>query len=61
VYLWNWSPPAKALNTAGLVGLVLLAPLPTAPALFAFAVLVEKTVSLVTVSRLPTPSVATGP
>jgi phosphatidylglycerophosphate synthase len=54
VYLWNWSPPAKALNTGGLVGLVLLAPLPAGPAVFAFAVLVVKIVSLVTVSRLPT-------
>ncbi|GAA1664762.1 hypothetical protein GCM10009830_07880 [Glycomyces endophyticus] len=52
VYRWNWSPPAKALNTSGLVVLVLLAPHPVWPALFAGAVTVVKVVSLVAVGRL---------
>jgi phosphatidylglycerophosphate synthase len=52
VYRWNWSPPAKALNTAGVVGLILLAPSPVWPAVFAALVAVTKGVSLWTVARL---------
>ncbi|GAA2260806.1 hypothetical protein GCM10009853_012350 [Glycomyces scopariae] len=52
VYRWNWSPPAKALNTSGLVVLVLLSPTPLWPALFAGAAMVVKVASLVAVGRL---------
>ncbi|WP_239127581.1 CDP-alcohol phosphatidyltransferase family protein [Asanoa siamensis] len=52
VYLWNWSPPAKAVNTSALVVLVLLAPSPLYPLALALAVTAVKVISLVTVSRL---------
>ncbi|WP_322633214.1 CDP-alcohol phosphatidyltransferase family protein [Glycomyces albidus] len=52
VYRWNWSPPAKALNTGGLVVLVLVSPTPLWPALFAVAVAAVKVASLVAVGRL---------
>lgn len=54
VYRWNWSPPAKALNTAALVVLVLVSPSPLWPAGFALAIVAVKTVSLVVVARLLT-------
>jgi CDP-diacylglycerol--glycerol-3-phosphate 3-phosphatidyltransferase len=54
VYRWNWSPPAKAVNTAGLVGLVLLTPSPVWPTVFAALLLVHKSLSLWTVAHLPT-------
>lgn len=53
VYRWNWSPPAKALNTGGAVALIVLGPNPLWPALFALAVQVVKSVSLGGVYRLP--------
>jgi len=53
VWLWNWSPPAKAVNTSALVILVLFAPSPLYPLALALAVAVVKVVSLLTVSRLP--------
>jgi CDP-diacylglycerol--glycerol-3-phosphate 3-phosphatidyltransferase len=52
VYRWNWSPPAKAVNTAALVGLVLLAPSPWYPLALALAVLAVKVASSVVVERL---------
>ncbi|MCH7229575.1 CDP-alcohol phosphatidyltransferase family protein [Glycomyces sp. L485] len=52
VHRWNWSPPAKALNTGGLVVLVLLSPSPLWPAAFALAVACVKAASLVVVGRL---------
>jgi len=52
VYRWNWSPPAKAINTGGLVVLVLIAPSPVWPTAFALAVVLVKALSLGTVSRL---------
>jgi CDP-diacylglycerol--glycerol-3-phosphate 3-phosphatidyltransferase len=54
VYRWNWSPPAKALNSAGVVVLVIVAPSPLWPTALAVVVTIVKVVSLVTVSRLPT-------
>lgn len=57
VWRWNWSPPAKAVNTSALVVLVLFAPSPLYPLALALAVATVKVVSLVTVSRLPS---ATG-
>lgn len=51
VYRWNWSPPAKALNTAGVVGLLLLGPVWAAVA-FAGLVTVIKGISLHTVANL---------
>lgn len=52
VYRWNWSPPAKALNTGALVVLVLVAPSPLWPTAFTLAVTVVKVVSLIAVARL---------
>lgn len=52
VYRWNWWPPAKALNTGGVVVLVLFAPSPLWPAGFALAVAVVKAGSLAAVGRL---------
>jgi CDP-diacylglycerol--glycerol-3-phosphate 3-phosphatidyltransferase len=54
VYRWNWSPPAKAVNTAGLVGLVLVTPSPVWPTVFAALIAVHKGLSLWTVAHLPT-------
>jgi CDP-diacylglycerol--glycerol-3-phosphate 3-phosphatidyltransferase len=58
VYRWNWSPPAKAVNTSALVILVLFAPSPLYPLALALAVAVVKALSLLTVSRLPAPALA---
>ena len=52
VYWWNWSPPAKALNTAAVVVLALFAPTVVAVA-FALGVAAVKVVSLIYVARLP--------
>ncbi|MEU7614091.1 CDP-alcohol phosphatidyltransferase family protein [Micromonospora sp. NPDC049204] len=52
VYLWNWSPPAKALNTAAVVLLAIFAPMPVAVT-FALAVAAVKIVSLVCAAKLP--------
>ncbi|MBL7253910.1 CDP-alcohol phosphatidyltransferase family protein [Actinoplanes sp. LDG1-01] len=52
IYRWNWSPPAKALNTAAVVGLALWAPVAVAVT-FAVAVASVKIVSLVAAARLP--------
>ncbi|HEX2145742.1 MAG TPA: CDP-alcohol phosphatidyltransferase family protein [Glycomyces sp.] len=52
VYQWNWSPPAKALNTGGLVVLVLVSPSPLWPAALGLAVAAVKVGSLVAVARL---------
>jgi CDP-diacylglycerol--glycerol-3-phosphate 3-phosphatidyltransferase len=54
IYLWNWSPPAKAVNTAGLVGLVLVGPSPTWATAFGVLLVVHKSFSLWTVAHLPT-------
>ncbi|HEY6745946.1 MAG TPA: CDP-alcohol phosphatidyltransferase family protein [Mycobacteriales bacterium] len=52
IYRWNWSPPAKALNTAAVVILAVVAP--TAAAVtFALGVAAVKVVSLVSAARLP--------
>jgi CDP-diacylglycerol--glycerol-3-phosphate 3-phosphatidyltransferase len=53
VYRWNWSPPAKALNSGGVVVLVLVAPSPLWPTALAVVVTIVKVLSLVAVSRLP--------
>lgn len=53
VYRWNWSPPAKSVNTAGVVALILVSPSPVWPAVFAALIAVLKGFSLWTVSRLP--------
>jgi phosphatidylglycerophosphate synthase len=52
IHLWNWSPPAKALNTAAVVLLAIFAPTAVA-VVFAVAVTVVKVVSLVAAARLP--------
>ncbi|WP_081913752.1 CDP-alcohol phosphatidyltransferase family protein [Glycomyces sp. NRRL B-16210] len=51
VYRWNWSPPAKALNTAGLVVLVLFSPTVLWPIALTVAVTAIKVVSIVAVAR----------
>ncbi|MFY1625880.1 CDP-alcohol phosphatidyltransferase family protein [Micromonospora sp. WMMD735] len=52
IYRWNWSPPAKALNTAAVVLLAIFAPT-VAAVTFALGVAVVKLVSLVSTARLP--------
>lgn len=56
VYRWNWWPPAKAVNTAGLLLLVVLWPRPWLALAFVMAVLVVKVASLRRLtSLLPAP------
>jgi phosphatidylglycerophosphate synthase len=55
VYRWNWSPPAKAVNTSGAVLLILFSPTVLWPALFVTVVAVVKVVSSVVVGRLLLP------
>ena len=52
---WNWSPPAKATNTAALI-LVVAAGWYGAALVLALAQLVVKSVSLVALTRLPDPA-----
>jgi phosphatidylglycerophosphate synthase len=52
LYRWNWSPPAKALNTAAVVILSIFAPALAATAA-ALAVAAVKTLSLIVAARLP--------
>jgi phosphatidylglycerophosphate synthase len=52
IHRWNWSPPAKALNTAAVVLLALVTP-PAVAVTFAAAVATVKVVSLVAAARLP--------
>jgi len=52
IYRWNWSPPAKALNTAAVVILAIVAPTAVAVT-FALGVAAVKVVSLVCAARLP--------
>lgn len=52
VYRWNWSPPAKAVNTGGLVVLILVTGSPLYPAALGIAVTIVKVASLVAVGRL---------
>lgn len=46
VHRWNWWPPAKAVNTAGLLVFVVLWPAPWVASAFVVAVLVVKVLSL---------------
>lgn len=55
IYLWNWSPAAKATNTAALI-LVVAAGWYGAALVLALAQLVVKGVSLVALTRLPDPA-----
>jgi phosphatidylglycerophosphate synthase len=56
VYRLNWWPPAKAVNTAGLVLLVVVWPQPLLAVLFVAAVLAVKVASLVRLhAALPAP------
>jgi len=56
VYRWNWWAPAKAVNTAGLVVLVVVWPQPLLASAFVLAVLAVKVASLrLLVRRLPGP------
>ncbi|MBB2947745.1 CDP-diacylglycerol--glycerol-3-phosphate 3-phosphatidyltransferase [Actinoplanes lutulentus] len=57
VYWWNWSPPAKALNTAAVVILAIAAPVAVAVT-FALAVTAVKVASLIHTARLPVGSPA---
>jgi len=52
IYRWNWSPPAKALNTAAVVILALSTPTAVAVT-FAVAVAAVKVISLVSAAKLP--------
>jgi phosphatidylglycerophosphate synthase len=60
VHRWNWSPPAKVLNTAAVVILALLTP-PAVAVRFALAVTAVKVVSLIVVARLPAGVLPTQP
>ena len=55
IYLWNWSPVAKATNTAALI-LVVAAGWYGAALVLALAQLAVKSVSLVALTRLPDPA-----
>jgi len=55
IYLWNWSPAAKATNTAALI-LVVAAGWYGAALALALVQLVVKCVSLVALTRLPEPA-----
>ncbi|MEV6850190.1 CDP-alcohol phosphatidyltransferase family protein [Actinoplanes sp. NPDC051411] len=52
IYRWNWSPPAKALNTAAVAILSIWAPVAVAVA-FALGVTAVKVVSLISAAGLP--------
>ena len=52
IYLWNWSPPAKALNTAAVVVLAICTP-PAVAVTFALGVTAVKVISLIGAARLP--------
>ena len=51
IYRWNWSAPAKVLNTAAVVLLAIFAP--AAAVTFALGVAAVKVVSLVCAAKLP--------
>ncbi|MDN3356240.1 CDP-alcohol phosphatidyltransferase family protein [Actinomadura sp. DC4] len=61
IHRWNWSPPAKALNTGAVVVLVVVSTSPIAPTVFAVAVTVVKVVSLLALLRLPDPRAEDAP
>jgi hypothetical protein len=60
IYRWNWSPPAKALNTAAVVILAIYTPTAVAVT-FAVAVAAVKVVSLVSAAKLPAGVLRTQP
>ncbi|MEU7978880.1 CDP-alcohol phosphatidyltransferase family protein [Micromonospora sp. NPDC049081] len=60
IYRWNWSPPAKALNTAAVVLLAIFAPTAVAVT-FALGVAAVKVVSLARAARLPVGPPSTQP
>jgi phosphatidylglycerophosphate synthase len=60
IYRWNWSPPAKALNTAAVVILAICTPAAVAVT-FAAAVAAVKVVSLVCAVNLPAGALRTAP
>ncbi len=51
-YRWNWSPMARAVNTAGLVLLVAFVPPPAYATVFVIAVIMVKVGSLRALHRL---------
>jgi phosphatidylglycerophosphate synthase len=61
IYRWNWSPPAKALNTGALVVLIAVSTSPIAPTVLAVAVTVVKLASLLALLRLPDPHAGDAP
>lgn len=60
VFRLNWSPPAKATNTAAVVLVVLLTGSIAGATLLAAAVLVVKTYSLARLTRVPVPLTLSG-
>ena len=60
VFRLNWSPPAKATNTAAVVLVVLLTGSTAAATLLALAVLAVKVYSAVRLVRLPVPRTLSG-
>jgi phosphatidylserine synthase len=55
IHRWNWSAPAKALNTAALVVLVVVSTTPLVPTVLAVASAVVKLASVRALLRLPVP------
>jgi CDP-diacylglycerol--glycerol-3-phosphate 3-phosphatidyltransferase len=60
IYRWNWSPPAKALNTGAVVLLAIFTPAAVAVT-FALGVAAVKVVSLVAAAKLPADALALRP
>jgi phosphatidylglycerophosphate synthase len=60
IYRWNWSPPAKALNTAAVVILAIYTT-PAVAVTFAAGVAAVKIVSLVAAAKLPAGVLRTRP
>jgi phosphatidylglycerophosphate synthase len=60
IYRWNWSPPAKALNTGAVVLLAIFTPAAVAVT-FALGVAAVKVVSLVAAAKLPADPLALRP
>jgi phosphatidylglycerophosphate synthase len=60
IYRWNWSPPAKALNTAAVVLLAIYTPAAVAVT-FAVGVAAVKIVSLISAAKLPAGVLQTQP
>jgi CDP-diacylglycerol--glycerol-3-phosphate 3-phosphatidyltransferase len=57
IYKWNWSPPAKALNSSALVLVMVITKSPVAAGILAAAIFTLKVVSLRRLQRIGLPEV----